>query len=169
MQLRPKYAPESDNEDEDVLEENSDSESDVKTNLSSNLIKTSNSTSGNYICNENKLRQIFLIFNIVEDRRLKRLMEVEKDLSKSEIDRSARHRRVAEPEIIHEIEENEEIKKELVVPKAVDNLSDEEINEEQIMRRRLELKKKALQRQEVIFFFSLKFSLIKILFKLRNC
>jgi hypothetical protein len=74
-------------------------------------------------------------------------MEVEKESSQIEIDRLARLRRVAEPEILHE--EEEEIKLEPVFPKSLESSSDEEINEDEIMQRRLELKKKALQRQEV--------------------
>lgn len=73
-------------------------------------------------------------------------MEVAKDFTQTEIDRSARHRRLAEPEILHEAKE--EIKKEEIFEKNAS--SDEEIDQEEIIRRRLEIKKKALQRQEVL-------------------
>jgi hypothetical protein len=72
-------------------------------------------------------------------------MEVAKDFTQTEIDRSARHRRLAEPEILHEAKE---IKKEEIFEKNAS--SDEEIDQEEIIRRRLEIKKKALQRQEVL-------------------
>jgi len=83
----------------------------------------------------------------VEDRRLKRLMEADKD-------RPQRHQRhVSEPEILMESPEvdgdtkqDDEMQEEQPRQSKAD--SDEEMEEDERMRRRIELKKRALQRQE---------------------
>ncbi len=82
----------------------------------------------------------------VEDRRLKRLMESDKE-------RPHRHQRyVSEPEILMESKEvDEEMKQDEIQeeqPRQSKADSDEEMEEDERMRRRIELKKRALQRQE---------------------
>ena len=85
---------------------------------------------------------------------MKRLLDSEKDLDKSTVrDRSARHRQIAEPVILME-EENEA--EEPVTNEAKEESEEEdEIDEAEREARRLELKKKALQRQEVAKIFIL--------------
>ncbi len=76
-------------------------------------------------------------------------MEAEKDSSQNDRERTARHRRVVEPEILHEEEEEEAKPSTSAENQAAGESDDEEIDEDERMRRRLELKKRALQRQEV--------------------
>ena len=121
---RPKYAPESDSEQEMDRESEKSEDEDVPT-TSRNIPEVN--------------------LNQVDDRRLKRLMDVDNERR----ERPARHRQVAEPVILEESsedeDEEEELKKE---PKPDSDNEEEQVDEDERMRKRLELKKKALQRQE---------------------
>ena len=77
-------------------------------------------------------------------------MEVENEPNKEQ--RLARHRHVAEPVVLEEEDEDMSEIKESMDDNEVKEESENEddVDEDERTRRRLELKKKALQRQEVI-------------------
>jgi hypothetical protein len=85
----------------------------------------------------------------LDDRRLKRLSEL--DIGQATQERTARHRQIAEPVILAEEESAEEMEVEDKIQEEKEESEEEEdeIDEEERAARRLELKKKALQRQEV--------------------
>ena len=128
---RPKYAPDSDTDDEQLAERASDDEEDAPT------------TSRRHIPDVD--------LSQVDDRRLKRLMDVDNERR----ERPTRHRQVAEPVILeagHDEDQNDQEDEEAAPkqePKAdSDNEEDDDIDEEERMRKRSELKRRALQRQE---------------------
>lgn len=131
---RPKYAGE-ESESEQEISEGSDNE-DSRVNESKH-----------YHPNDELIRA-----NAADDRRLKRLTELDKEPRNRE--RPARHRQIAEPEVLMEesIEESiEETEMEASRPKDESEEEEEEVDADARAARRLELKKKALQRQEVRF------------------
>lgn len=135
---RPKYAPSSDNEEERSEEEIDDQEEETK--------QVTSHRNAN-LPDPNLIEQ-----NTAEDRRLKRLNQVENQPR----DRTLRHRHIAEPEILKEDdmdiedeEEEEKVIEEVRIKKEAKEESDEEeVDEDERMRRRAELKKRLLQRQE---------------------
>lgn len=128
---RPKYAPSSDNEEEhseEEVEEQEEQEAKPITSKRANLPDL------------NLVEQ-----NAADDRRLKRLNQVD-----NEPRERTRQRHIAEPEILKEEDDEEvEMLEEDEIKKEVKEESDEEeVDEDERARRRLELKKRLLQRQE---------------------
>lgn len=127
---RPKYAGEvSDNEDE-RSEESDLNEDDAHV-----------SSSRQYQPDFEAVRA-----NAADDRRLKRLQ----DLDGENRERPTRRRHIAEPEIL--MEESEEEKVKSAIPEEIkqnyESEEEEEVDEVARANRRMELKRKALQRQE---------------------
>ena len=129
---RPKYAPDSDT-DEELEERTSEKSSDEE---------DAAPTTSRHIPNVD--------LSQVDDRRLKRLMDVDNERR----ERPTRHRQVAEPVILEagqdedENDQEEEEAEPKQEPKADSDNEEDDIDEEERMRKRLELKKRALQRQE---------------------
>lgn len=130
---RPKYAPSSDNEEE-MYEQSGDEQEEEKSQQTTS--RRAHQPDQNLI---NK--------NTAEDRRLRRLNEIDNTDTTEVVRERARHRHIAEPVILEEQDDDDNamatedtIKKE--------ESDDEEMDNEERMKRRLELKRKALQRQE---------------------
>ena len=73
-------------------------------------------------------------------------MEAETEVSREQ--RLARHRQVAEPVVLEEDEEDQENSQMSEASVKKEEEEEDEVDEEERAKRRLELKQKALQRQE---------------------
>jgi microfibrillar-associated protein 1 len=125
---RPTYAPTSDNEEEMSADSQESDDEDVR------------------VSSGNRANVVHVRTNDADDRRLRRLMEVDKDESRGE--RAIRHRQVAEPEVLEENEDDEDEDEASDLKREESENEDDEVDEEERARRRLELKKNALKRQE---------------------
>lgn len=125
---RPKYAPSSDNEEE--LSEESVDEQEEETKVTRKV---------NNLPDPNLIKQ-----NAADDRRLQRLNGLDNDTPNRN---RTRQRHIVEPVILMEEEADEESVEE--IKREIKEESDEEeIDEDERIRRRMEMKKRALQRQE---------------------
>ena len=127
---RPKYAQSSDNEEEISEESVDEQEEEAKVTR-----KVNNQPDPNLI------KQ-----NAADDRRLQRLNEIDNDTPNRN---RTRQRHIVEPVILMEEEEADEEGVNEIKQEIKEESDEEEIDEDERIRRRMEMKKRALQRQEV--------------------
>jgi len=118
---RPKYAGEESSSEEEISEQSDNEVNEPK----------------HYQPNDELIRA-----NAADDRRLKRLTELDKE------PRRPRNRQIAEPEVLMEESMEESVEEPAEIVKEESEEEEEEISADARAAKRLELKKRALQRQE---------------------